>query len=139
MPDESLSPPKPPTPFIGREDELRWLQNQIGNRKGGLGTPIVISGPPGIGKTALAARYVHGSERISIGFAGEFKQGKSSVVNAMLGEELAPNSSAGPGNGRRGAVWVAARTFSGDYREFEELMRFAARCPIRPRLSCSTA
>jgi restriction system protein len=123
MPDELFSPPNPPIGFIGRESELEWLRNQIANREGGYGRPIVITGPGGIGKTALAAKYIEDQRPIRIGVAGSSKTGKSATVNAMIGEDLAPYSGAGPGEYRSGAVWVAARTFSSESREFEEFMR----------------
>jgi ATP/maltotriose-dependent transcriptional regulator MalT len=50
-----LSPPAPPSPFIGRASELlrlsRWTANQAGRR-------LIVTGPAGIGKTALVAEYV---------------------------------------------------------------------------------
>ena len=48
--------PSPDTSFIGREEELRWLEDHI--RKGCL---VTLTGPAGVGKTriALQATYRH--------------------------------------------------------------------------------
>jgi restriction system protein len=121
MPDESFQPPKPPTPFIGRERELDWLRENTRERS--YGRPIVITGPAGIGKTALAANYI---DKIhpSVVINGEFTVGRDSPLARPRGAEKAPYTRAGPERGEAsGAIWVAARTFSEDRHEFEEFMR----------------
>lgn len=42
--------------FIGREDELKWLDQQINQHEKNGGT-IILSGPPGIGKTSLLNHF----------------------------------------------------------------------------------
>ncbi len=121
MPDESFQPPKPPTPFIGRERELDWLRENTRERN--YGRPIVITGPAGIGKTALAATYI---DKIgpSVVINGEFTVGSDSPLARPRGAEKAPYTRAVPGRGEAsGAIWLAARTFSEDRHEFEEFMR----------------
>jgi restriction system protein len=59
MADELLAPPKFPNPFIGRESELKWLQEQLyGRERRYPDMPLVVLGEPGIGKTALVATFV---------------------------------------------------------------------------------
>ncbi len=121
MPDESFQPPKPPTPFIGRERELDWLRENTRERS--YGRPIVITGPAGIGKTALAANYI---DKIhpSVVINGQFTVGRDSPLARPRGAEKEPYTRAGPERGEAsGAIWVAARTFSEDRHEFEEFMR----------------
>jgi class 3 adenylate cyclase/energy-coupling factor transporter ATP-binding protein EcfA2 len=53
-------PPLPPeldpiVPLAGRESELRWLAWHWRRARHGHGRTVVLSGPPGIGKTRLAA------------------------------------------------------------------------------------
>ena len=84
MPDESFQPPKPPTPFIGRERELDWLRENTRERS--YGRPIVITGPAGIGKTALAANYI---DKIhpSVVINGAFTVGRDSPLARPRGAE----------------------------------------------------
>jgi class 3 adenylate cyclase/WD40 repeat protein/energy-coupling factor transporter ATP-binding protein EcfA2 len=56
----SSPPPLPPeldptVPLAGREAELRWLAWHWRRARHGHGRSLVLSGPPGIGKTRLAA------------------------------------------------------------------------------------
>ncbi|MEE1829776.1 AfsR/SARP family transcriptional regulator [Streptomyces sp. SP17KL33] len=53
-------PPSPPV-FVGRRDELRRLAEITdgGGPSGGAPAAVLISGMPGIGKTALAVRWAH--------------------------------------------------------------------------------
>jgi restriction system protein len=59
MPDQHLNPPLPPRPFIGRDAELERLEREVYRREPRYpDMPIVITGEPGIGKTAFAAEFV---------------------------------------------------------------------------------
>src|SRR5690242_11780804 len=51
--------PNPPPAFIGRAAELAWIEARLAD-----GPLVVIAGPSGLGKTALALRALHcASER----------------------------------------------------------------------------
>jgi tetratricopeptide (TPR) repeat protein/transcriptional regulator with XRE-family HTH domain len=58
-PAPALAPPRTVADFTGRDSELRWLGDLVA--RGADGTVAVVSGPPGLGKTALmlqaAGRY----------------------------------------------------------------------------------
>jgi eukaryotic-like serine/threonine-protein kinase len=45
------------TPFVGRADELRTLARARDDTRGGQPVVVVLSGEPGIGKTALVQRF----------------------------------------------------------------------------------
>ena len=50
-------------PLLGRDAELEWLRERFAETRAGVGRPAVIAGPPGMGKTQLAAALaveVHG-------------------------------------------------------------------------------
>jgi restriction system protein len=59
MADELFAPPKMPETFVGRRTELDWLEFEVdrGERRF-PDMPIVVSGAPGIGKTALVGQFV---------------------------------------------------------------------------------
>ena len=67
MVQELLSPPKPPSPFVGRQSELEWLEREVYSRERLFPQmPLVIVGPAGVGKTSLVAEFVSRlSERTS--------------------------------------------------------------------------
>ncbi len=50
--------PIAPSPFVGRKDELRWLDEAL---RPGPARPAVamVTGPPGVGKSALAIHWAH--------------------------------------------------------------------------------
>ncbi len=59
-PSGTVPPALPPeldpiVPFAGRESELRWLAWHWRRARHGHGRTLVVSGPPGIGKTRLSA------------------------------------------------------------------------------------
>lgn len=59
MAEELLSPPKPPSPFVGRHAELEWLTEESRRRERRFpDMPLVVLGQPGIGKTSLVATFV---------------------------------------------------------------------------------
>lgn len=49
----SAAPPRDPE-FLGRDDELARLESTLDSKPA-----LIITGPPGVGKTALAAEYFH--------------------------------------------------------------------------------
>jgi restriction system protein len=59
MAQESYSPPRPPSPFIGRAADLEWLRGKIPEHpRMGTQDAIAVVGEAGIGKTALVAEHV---------------------------------------------------------------------------------
>jgi restriction system protein len=59
MADELFSPPKLPETFVGRKTELDRLASEFrGGARGFPDMPIVVTGPAGIGKTALVGEFV---------------------------------------------------------------------------------
>ncbi|WP_431909703.1 BTAD domain-containing putative transcriptional regulator [Micromonospora carbonacea] len=54
-----LQVPAPPVPFVGRQDEAVLLQEALGSTASGPPATAVISGPIGIGKSALAVAVAH--------------------------------------------------------------------------------
>jgi hypothetical protein len=58
MAQQDFEPPRPPIPFVGRADDLAWLEERIpGSIRLGSESPIAITGVPGIGKTSLVAEH----------------------------------------------------------------------------------
>ena len=59
MADELFAPPKMPEIFVNRRSELDWLEFEVhrGERRF-PDMPIVVTGPPGIGKTALVGEFL---------------------------------------------------------------------------------
>ncbi|MFF9062019.1 LuxR C-terminal-related transcriptional regulator [Streptomyces sp. NPDC014882] len=49
----------PPWPFTGREEELELLRGALGAGRPG----VVVTGPPGVGRSRLAAEAVRGTDR----------------------------------------------------------------------------
>lgn len=59
MADELFAPLKMPETFVGRTAELDWLASEVrGGARGFPDMPIVVTGPAGIGKTALVGEFV---------------------------------------------------------------------------------
>ena len=55
--DQHLTSPTEAGPFVGREPELKKLQDYLSQTVQGNGQLIFIAGEPGIGKTALASEF----------------------------------------------------------------------------------
>lgn len=53
---ENWMPSEPDPDFIGRDRELEWLFGHFNRRS--FGIPIVICGPPGVGKTGLLKQFL---------------------------------------------------------------------------------
>lgn len=59
MPTEDFFPPRPPSPFVGRDNELEWLRRATDSREMAYSRgPISVIGVAGIGKTALVAEFL---------------------------------------------------------------------------------
>ncbi|MFE3875388.1 tetratricopeptide repeat protein [Kitasatospora sp. NPDC059146] len=61
--------PPGPRKLIGRNADLAALDRSLGEDCGGADTTVVVTGPAGVGKTALAARWLRG-------LAGRFPDGQ---------------------------------------------------------------
>ena len=48
------------TPLAGRDEDLAWLREHWRRARAGAGRTVVITGPPGIGKTRLAGELARG-------------------------------------------------------------------------------
>jgi len=68
------------TPFVGRDVELRQLDDLLGRGDGGIGTLVLLSGEAGIGKTRLCSelRRMHGRR------GGSTLLGRSSIDDASV-------------------------------------------------------
>jgi class 3 adenylate cyclase len=62
----------PDAPLVGREHELSWLRGTWRQVERGHGRALVVSGPPGIGKTRLAAEVASFAldDGASVAYAG---------------------------------------------------------------------
>jgi hypothetical protein len=112
MPDDIFLPPQPPRPFIGRERELTWLEEELWHGEFSTGRPIVITGAAGIGKTALVAEALSRERFVSVS------------VSAQIGRER-PEPPRRMSNGKRPnfPVWMSARTMRESFEEFRALTR----------------
>src|ERR1700722_10658504 len=95
---ELFTPPTPPTPFVGRTNELEWLRGEANKRDLVHGRPIVVSGSAGIGKTALVAKFLAPGPAVSISM-----------------HFSSPDS---PRRASRQPIWLSAKTFASDARNF---------------------
>ncbi|HEX4818038.1 MAG TPA: AAA family ATPase [Nonomuraea sp.] len=71
--------------FVGRSHELAVLHAQLGRVCEGRSSLVVVEGPPGIGKTALAGEFLSGIENaIVLDVSGE--EGESELPYGVLGQ-----------------------------------------------------
>lgn len=68
MPDGGYTHFQVPTPFVGRESQLRDLKTQLVNEQKRF---VIVHGPPGMGKTALVAKFLQ-SPDFATWFPGGF-------------------------------------------------------------------
>jgi restriction system protein len=100
---ELFAPPSPPTPFVGRTNELEWLRRAVNSRDRAHGQPIVVVGPVGIGKTSLVAKFLVPGPAVSF-----------SVAITL------PNS---PPPQPREPIWIPAKELFSDVRDFRSEIR----------------
>jgi restriction system protein len=83
--DPAFFPPEVDCPFLGRSTEIEWLERET-KEHGHAGSPIVVTGEPGIGKTTLVSEFaghMGGADR-SIWFnARELNERHEVVEKAM--------------------------------------------------------
>jgi tetratricopeptide (TPR) repeat protein len=95
--------PVPPTPFVGREAEIRRMQAFLESSQAPGPRVIVISGSAGIGKTALAMRFAYlvadrfpdGQLLADLTSAADYQFGISSVLASFI-EALQPEEGVVP-------------------------------------------
>jgi DNA-binding CsgD family transcriptional regulator len=58
-------------PFVGRAGELATLNSRYAMAAGGRGQVVLITGPPGIGKTMLAGEFLAAYERPAMSVSGD--------------------------------------------------------------------
>jgi HJR/Mrr/RecB family endonuclease len=89
--DDLFFPPKAPDIFVGRENELRWLEFEVHRGERSFpDMPVVVTGVAGIGKTVLVAEFVRRFEtrRQVIWMAcREFERNALSFDQAMRSRE----------------------------------------------------
>ncbi len=65
MAQASFDAPAPPVPFVGRDEDLAWLREEMPERFGYRHDhDLSILGEAGIGKTALVAEHLHRNSRV---------------------------------------------------------------------------
>lgn len=103
MADDLLVPPAPPTPFVGRKNELDWLRREVNNHDLVHGRPIVFLGAAGIGKTALVAKFL--------------------VPGPPVRASLTFTPAGSPPPASRGPIWIPARDFLSNARDFRSELK----------------
>ncbi|MFD5268351.1 LuxR C-terminal-related transcriptional regulator [Streptomyces sp. NPDC058335] len=74
--------PSPPWPFTGRDGELELLRRSSGAGRGG----IVVTGPPGCGRSRLAAEAVRGTDRVRVAGTPETRRTAFAAFAHLLPE-----------------------------------------------------
>jgi AAA+ ATPase superfamily predicted ATPase len=91
MPSEPQRDMVSPTSiFVGRERELVWIEREVSRREMRHGGAILITGPAGIGKTALVHRFLSGQRVPAKWFqADEFTRESNSQSIRDISDRLA--------------------------------------------------
>src|ERR1700733_8700754 len=113
MADDIFLPPQPPRPFIGRRTEIEWLEREIWSRGFGGGRPIVLLGPPGIGKTALIAEVLQRQRFVSVSVSTQIGHHKPEPARTAIN-----------GAPPHFPVWMASKSVTEHLQEFDALMRY---------------
>jgi ABC-type glutathione transport system ATPase component len=58
MAEKTYTPPRPPSPFVGRKQELEWLFDKFAFGSMRNGETLCLLGEAGIGKTALISEFL---------------------------------------------------------------------------------
>lgn len=67
MTQETFDPPRPPSPFVGRAEDLAWLEGKNPERMGArFGNALAITGEAGVGKTALVAEFLQRHQKTGL-------------------------------------------------------------------------
>jgi WD40 repeat protein/class 3 adenylate cyclase len=87
MPEAATLPPEldPLTPLVDRQHEMRWLRGTWRSVRRGRGRVLLVSGPPQIGKTRLAAEIAAHvrAEGWSVRYAGPGGAGTAMALAAL--------------------------------------------------------
>jgi WD40 repeat protein/class 3 adenylate cyclase len=79
------------TPMVGRDGDLRWLRGVWRQARRGHGRVIFVAGPPGIGKTRLAAELAHhvSAGGSTVHYCGGGGTGQAQTLAAITAAQVA--------------------------------------------------
>ena len=109
---QQVAPNGPEKLFVGRSGELHTLRANLGWAAAGEPRVVVITGPPGIGKSALIRAFLAQTEPTVRSLSGRGEQSEASVAFGLLrqlleGTDLAPAALSGDTDPRNaGALLV---------------------------------
>ena len=78
-------------PFVGRADEMNFLAKQVDQAAAGQGRLVLLTGPPGIGKTTLIRQFLASNATRSISASGDDEE---ALLAGGLLEQLARTAGA---------------------------------------------